>query len=86
MYIVSLGAAGYGVSDVLFNIVITGSINLIFTLVALRFVDSFGRRPLMLLGCAGVVCQGKQNMEQPDSMFCLPWHTTPARVDSPFSF
>jgi sugar porter (SP) family MFS transporter len=47
-------AAGYGVSDVLFNIVITGSINLIFTLVALRFVDSFGRRPLMLLGCAGI--------------------------------
>jgi sugar porter (SP) family MFS transporter len=47
-------AAGYGVSDVLFNIVITGSINLVFTLVALRFVDSFGRRPLMLLGCAGI--------------------------------
>lgn len=46
--------AGYGVSDILFNIVITGAINLAFTLVALGFVDKLGRRPLMLLGCAGV--------------------------------
>ena len=47
-------SAGYGVSDILFNIVITGTVNLIFTLLALTFVDKFGRRPLMLLGCAGV--------------------------------
>jgi MFS transporter, SP family, xylose:H+ symportor len=47
-------AAGYGVSDVLFNIVITGAINLVFTLVALQFVDRAGRRPLMLIGCAGI--------------------------------
>jgi SP family xylose:H+ symportor-like MFS transporter len=46
--------AGYGVSDVMFNIVITGTINLVFTLVALGFVDRFGRRPLMLLGCAAI--------------------------------
>lgn len=49
--------AGYGVSDILFNIVITGSINLVFTLAALGFVDRLGRRTLMLAGCAGVgVC------------------------------
>ncbi len=47
-------SAGYGVSDILFNIVVTGTINLIFTLVAMLFVDRFGRRPLMLLGCLGV--------------------------------
>jgi sugar porter (SP) family MFS transporter len=47
-------SAGYGVSDILFNIVITGAINLVFTLVALGFVDRVGRRPLMLVGCAGV--------------------------------
>ncbi len=47
-------SAGYGVSDVLFNIVITGTVNLICTLIALTFVDKFGRRPLMLIGCAGV--------------------------------
>jgi sugar porter (SP) family MFS transporter len=46
--------AGYGVSDVLFNIVITGTVNLVFTLIALTFVDKAGRRPLMLIGCAGV--------------------------------
>lgn len=46
--------AGYGVSDVLFNIVVTGAINLVFTFVALGFVDRFGRRPLMLVGCAGI--------------------------------
>ena len=46
--------AGYGVSSILFNIVITGTINLVFTLVALGLVDKFGRRPLMLFGCAGI--------------------------------
>ena len=49
--------AGYGVNDILFNIVVTGSINLIFTLAALGFVDRLGRRSLMLAGCGGVaVC------------------------------
>jgi sugar porter (SP) family MFS transporter len=47
-------AAGYGVSDVLFNIVVTGTVNLIFTLVAIRLVDRVGRKPLMLAGSAGL--------------------------------
>ena len=47
-------SAGYGVNDILFNIVITGAINLIFTLIAFRMVDRWGRRPLMLFGCAGI--------------------------------
>jgi MFS transporter, SP family, xylose:H+ symportor len=46
--------AGYGVSGILFNIVITGTVNLLFTLVALGLVDRFGRRALMLFGCAGI--------------------------------
>ena len=46
--------AGYGVSDVLFNIVITGAVTLVFTFVAIFTVDRVGRRPLMLLGCAGI--------------------------------
>jgi len=46
--------AGYGVSGILFNIVITGTINLVFTLFALSLVDRIGRRPLMLFGCAGI--------------------------------
>jgi SP family sugar porter-like MFS transporter len=47
-------AAGYGVSDVLFNIVVTGTVNLVFTLVAIRLVDRLGRKPLMLAGSAGL--------------------------------
>ncbi len=47
-------AAGYSVSDMLFNIVITGAVNLIFTLVAMRVVDNWGRRKLMILGSAGL--------------------------------
>jgi sugar porter (SP) family MFS transporter len=46
--------AGYGVNDILFNIVVTGVINLVFTLAALTFVDRLGRRSLMLAGCGGV--------------------------------
>ena len=47
-------SAGYSVNDMLFNIVITGTVNLIFTLLAMRMVDSWGRRNLMLLGSAGL--------------------------------
>ena len=47
-------SAGYGVSEVLFNIVITGAINLLFTLVAMLLIDRLGRRLLMILGCVGV--------------------------------
>lgn len=47
-------AAGYGVSDILFNIVITGSVNLVFTFIAIATVDRWGRRSLMLLGSGGL--------------------------------
>jgi sugar porter (SP) family MFS transporter len=47
-------SAGYSVSDMLLNIVITGSVNLLFTLAAMRMVDSWGRRKLMLLGSSGL--------------------------------
>ena len=47
-------AAGYHVSDILLNIVITGAVNLIFTFVAIAMVDKAGRRKLMLLGSASL--------------------------------
>jgi MFS transporter, SP family, xylose:H+ symportor len=47
-------SAGYGVSEILFNIVITGTINLIFTIVAMALVDRFGRRRLMIFGCIAI--------------------------------
>ncbi len=46
--------AGYGVSDILLNIVITGAVNLIFTFVAIYTVDRWGRRALMLIGAGGL--------------------------------
>ena len=46
--------AGYDISTVLTNIAWTGSVNLAFTFVALGVVDKLGRRPLMLLGAAGL--------------------------------
>jgi SP family xylose:H+ symportor-like MFS transporter len=47
-------AAGMGANQVFIDIVVTGAINLIFTLIAMAFVDRLGRRPLMLAGCIGV--------------------------------
>jgi sugar porter (SP) family MFS transporter len=47
-------AAGYDISSVLKNIAWTGSVNMVFTFVALGTVDRAGRRPLMLLGAAGL--------------------------------
>ena len=47
-------SAGYSVGDVLFNIVITGIANVVFTIVALYTVDRLGRRSLMLFGAAGL--------------------------------
>ena len=47
-------AAGYDISTVLKNIAWTGSVNLVFTLMALGVVDRGGRRPLMLFGSAAL--------------------------------
>lgn len=47
-------SAGYGVSAIMFNIVITGIVNLLFTFVAIYTVDRLGRRVLMLIGAGGL--------------------------------
>jgi SP family sugar porter-like MFS transporter len=47
-------AAGYEVSDILFNIVITGGVTLVFTFVGMYTVDRLGRRALMLTGAGGL--------------------------------
>lgn len=50
-------SAGYGTNEILFNIVITGTINLLFTILAMTLVDRFGRRRLMIIGSLGIgVC------------------------------
>lgn len=47
-------SAGYEIGDVLFNIVVTGVVNVVFTVVAIFTVDRLGRRALMLLGAGGL--------------------------------
>jgi sugar porter (SP) family MFS transporter len=47
-------AAGYDISTVLQNIAWTGSVNLVFTFVALGTVDRRGRRPLLLFGAGSL--------------------------------
>lgn len=47
-------AAGYGVSDVLMNIVVTGITNVVFTVLAMFVVDRWGRKSLTLLGAFGL--------------------------------
>jgi sugar porter (SP) family MFS transporter len=49
-------AAGYGISAILLNIVITGAVMLIFTFIAIQTVDKWGRKILMLIGAAGLAC------------------------------
>ena len=46
--------AGYGVSDMLFQVVISGMVNLACTFVAIHTVDRWGRRVLMLAGSASL--------------------------------
>lgn len=49
-------AAGYGVSDILFNIVVTGVTNVVFTVVGMYTVDKLGRRGLLILGSTSLTC------------------------------
>jgi sugar porter (SP) family MFS transporter len=47
-------SAGYSIDDTLKNIAWTGSVNLVFTVVAMAVVYKLGRRPLMLFGAASL--------------------------------
>jgi MFS family permease len=47
-------SAGYGISQLMFNIVVTGAACLIATVIAIYTVDIVGRRKLMLLGAGGL--------------------------------
>lgn len=47
-------SAGFDINDTLKSIAATGIINLIFTVVAIPYVDKIGRRKMMLLGAGGL--------------------------------
>ncbi len=46
-------AAGFTESDALFTNVISGSVNIFFTVVAIFLIDKIGRKPLLLIGSIG---------------------------------
>jgi len=48
-------AVGFSEGDALALTVLTGAINVITTLVAIAYVDRFGRRPLLIIGSIGMV-------------------------------
>lgn len=47
-------AAGYSISGIFLDIVITGVVMCVFTFVAIATVERLGRRGLMLIGCSGL--------------------------------
>lgn len=47
-------SAGFDINDTLKSIVATGLINLLFTVLAIPFVDRIGRRKLMIIGSLGL--------------------------------
>lgn len=47
-------SAGYSVSGMLLNVVITGVVNLLFTLLAMSLVDKIGRKKLLIIGFVGL--------------------------------
>lgn len=47
-------SAGYGLNGIMVNIVITGAVNLVFTILAMLLVDRLGRRRLMIFGCLAI--------------------------------
>ena len=46
--------AGYDLGEMLFNIVLTGITNVVFTIAAIYSVDRLGRKKLMLIGAGGL--------------------------------
>lgn len=47
-------SAGYSVSETMLNVVVTGSVNLVFTIVAMMLVDKIGRKALLKFGAIGL--------------------------------
>jgi SP family sugar porter-like MFS transporter len=47
-------AANFALGELMFSIVLTGTVNLVFTILAMRWVDRIGRRTLMVGGAMGL--------------------------------
>lgn len=45
---------GIGIGDSLMQTIAVGGVNVIFTFVAIKYIDKFGRKPLLIAGCTGM--------------------------------
>ncbi len=45
---------GIGMNNAFMQTIAVGAVNLIFTLVAIKYIDKFGRKPLLIVGCIGM--------------------------------
>ncbi|MEZ9697109.1 sugar porter family MFS transporter [Vibrio lentus] len=66
-------SAGFDINDTLKSIVATGLINLVFTILAIPFVDKIGRRKLMIVGSFGLtIIYGLMSASYAFGMLGLP--------------
>ncbi len=45
---------GSGINAALFQTILVGAVNLIFTIAAIKTIDKFGRKPITIIGCSGM--------------------------------
>ncbi|WP_315823997.1 sugar porter family MFS transporter [Paraflavitalea speifideaquila] len=81
-------SSGDGSSSALLQTVLVGVINVLFTVVAIKYVDKWGRKTLLLIGSAGMtVCLGLVGAAFYFNMNQGPWYCWPSwliSLSSPF--
>jgi len=67
-------SVGYGTDSAMFQTVIIGVVNTIFTFVAIAFIDKYGRRTLLLWGITGmIICLGGVGLMFHFELSSGPW-------------
>jgi len=65
---------GFGADSAMFQTVIIGTVNTIFTFVAIAFIDKYGRRTLLLWGISGmIICLGGVGLMFLFELISGPW-------------
>jgi SP family arabinose:H+ symporter-like MFS transporter len=65
---------GFGADSAMFQTVIIGTVNTIFTFVAIAFIDKYGRRTLLLWGISGmIICLGGVGLMFHFELSSGPW-------------
>ena len=65
---------GFGADSAMFQTVIIGTVNTVFTFVAIAFIDKYGRRTLLLWGISGmIICLGGVGLMFHFELSSGPW-------------